>query len=92
MPASASWISRRFSTSASSARIPATFSPLPSSTGTVTTASAGTSAAALQAPAMSRRALTEAEPCHCGTDSTVVTWRQYETPIAKIHIIFAIPS
>jgi hypothetical protein len=35
---------------------------------------------------MSRGALLDAEPCHCGTHSTVVTRRQYETLASKIQI------
>src|SRR3984957_4284537 len=37
------------------------------------------SAAARRAPVMSRGACPDAEPCHCGTHSTVVMSRHYET-------------
>jgi hypothetical protein len=72
IPASAARVSRRFSSSTSSARTPARIAPSVSSTGTVTVASAGTSAAVRRAPAMSRGALGAPDPCHCGTQSTVV--------------------
>src|ERR1017187_6140111 len=77
IPVKAFRVSRKFSTSTSSARTPAFISPSASSTGTVTQASAATSSAVRLAPATSRGAPLEPDPCHCGTQSTVVMRRSY---------------